>query len=70
VKFPEAKRGFVLQSRRWIVERLNGWMARFRRLAWNYERLRETLAGLHYVAFSILMLQKAAPLFTAVHNTL
>jgi hypothetical protein len=36
-------------------------MARFRRLAWDYERLSKTLKGLHYVAFSILMLHKAAP---------
>ena len=34
-----------------------------RRLARDYERLSETLAGLHYVAFSLLMLHKAAPLF-------
>jgi transposase len=63
VKPPEAKRGFVLLPRRWVVERSFGWMARFRRLARDYERLSETLAGLHYVAFSMLMLRKAAPLF-------
>jgi hypothetical protein len=38
-------------------------MARFRRLARDYERLSETLEGLHYVAFSFLMLHKAAPQF-------
>ena len=63
VKLPEAKRGFVLLPRRWVVERSFGWAARFRRLARDYERLSETLAGLHYVAFSLLMLHKAAPLF-------
>jgi transposase len=63
VKLPEAKRGFVLLPRRWVVERSFGWAARFRRLARDYERLSETLAGLHYVAFSLLMLKKAAPLF-------
>lgn len=63
VKLPEAKRGFVLLPRRWVVERSFGWMARFRRLARDYERLPSTLAGLHYVAFSVLMLHKAAPLF-------
>jgi transposase len=60
---PEAKRGFVLLPRRWVVERSDGGMARFRRLARDYERLGETLEGLHYVAFSILMLEKAAPHF-------
>jgi transposase len=63
VSLPEAKKGFVLLPRRWVVERSYGWMARFRRLARDYERLSETLEGLHYVAFSILMLRKAAPLF-------
>ncbi|HEX2173826.1 MAG TPA: IS5 family transposase, partial [Dehalococcoidia bacterium] len=44
VKLPEAKRGFVLLPRRWVVERSQGWMARFRRLARDYERLPATLA--------------------------
>ena len=65
VKLSEAKRGFVLLPRRWVVERSFGWMARFRRLARDYERLATTLAGLHYVAFGMLMLRNAAP-FLAV----
>jgi transposase len=55
VKLPGAKRGFVLLPRRWVVERSFGWAARFRRLARDYERLPETLAGLHFVAFAMLM---------------
>ena len=62
VKLPEAKKGFVLLPRRWAVERSFGWIARFRRLARDYERLSQTLAGLHFVVFAILMLVKAAPL--------
>jgi HEAT repeat protein len=31
------------------------WMARFRRMARDYERLAETLAGLHFVAFAMPM---------------
>jgi len=57
VKLPEAKKGFVLLPRRWVVERSFAWAARFRRLARDYERLPETLAGLHYLAFAILMLK-------------
>jgi transposase len=64
VKLPEAKRGFVLLPRRWVAERSFGWMARFRRLAKDYERLATTLVGLHFVAFVCLLLQKAAPLLT------
>ena len=62
VKLPEAKRGFVLLPRRWVVERSFGWTARFRRLSRDYERLQETLVGLHFVVFTMLMLAKAAPL--------
>ena len=60
VKLPEAKRGFVLLPRRWVVERSFAWAARFRRLARDYERLPETLAGLHFLAFAILMLKRLA----------
>lgn len=31
------------------------WAARFRRLARDYERLAQTLAGFHYLAFACLM---------------
>ena len=56
IKLPEAKKGFVLLPRRWVAERSFGWLARFRRLARDYERWPETLAGLHFVAFAIVML--------------
>ena len=57
VKHHQAKRGFVLLPRRWVVERSFGWAARFRRLARDYERLSTTLAGYHWLAFAILMLK-------------
>lgn len=60
IKHTEAKRGFVLLPRRWVVERSFAWAARFRRLARDYERLAETLAALHYLAFAILMLGNLA----------
>jgi len=60
VKLPTAKRGFVLLPRRWVIDRRFGWVSRFRRLARYYERLPETLAGLHFVAFVILMLKNVA----------
>jgi transposase len=58
VKLPKAKHGFVLLPRRWVVERGFAWMSRFRRLARDYERLPETLAGLHFLAFAMLMLKR------------
>ena len=61
VKHHEAKHGFVLLPRRWVVERSFAWAARFRRLARDYERLPATLAAYHWLAFVTLML---ATLFT------
>ncbi len=64
VKLPRAKRGFVLLPRRWVVERSFAWMARFRRLAKDYERLPSTLAGLHFAAFACLMLRRLVDLLS------
>lgn len=58
VKLPQAKHGFVLLPRRWVVERSFAWVARFRRLARDYERLPTTVAALHLVAFTCLMLHQ------------
>jgi transposase len=58
VKLPEAKHGFVLLPRRWVVERSFGWTTRFRRLVRDYERLSETLVGMHFIAFAILMARR------------
>jgi transposase len=58
IKLPAAKRGFVLLPRRWVVERSFAWAARFRRLAKDYERLPEVVAGLHFLAFVSLMLHR------------
>jgi transposase len=58
VKLPQAKRGFILMPRRWVVERSFAWMARFRRLARDYERLSQTLAGWHWLCFLTLMLRQ------------
>jgi transposase len=62
VKHLEAKRGFVLLPSRWVAERSFAWKARFRRLAKDYERLPETVRGLHLVAFTCLMLHQLVSL--------
>lgn len=59
VSLPEAKHGFVLLPKRWVVERSFAWASRFRRLAREYERWPTTLVGIHFVVFSILMLPRA-----------
>ena len=58
IKHTQAKRGFVLLPRRWVVERSFGWLGRFRRLARDYERLSTTLAGWHWLAFLSLLLKR------------
>jgi transposase len=58
VTHSEARSGFVLLPRRWVVKRSFGWMNRSRRLAQDYERLPQTLADLRFVAFAMPMLGK------------
>jgi len=64
VKLPEARKGFVLLPRRRVVERSFAWLTRFRRLARDYERLPQTLAGLHFLAFAILLSRRFIELMT------
>ena len=63
VKHTEAKQGFVLLPRRWVVERSFAWAARFRRLASDYERLATTLGAFHFLAFACLMIANLFRLF-------
>jgi len=65
IKLAEAKRDFVLMPRRWVVERSFGWLARFRRLARDYERLPQVVTGLHFIAFACLLLNKSMILFSS-----
>jgi transposase len=60
IKLSEVKKGFVLLPVRWVIERSFGWLARFRRLARDFERLSETLANLHFLAFAMLLLHRFA----------
>ncbi len=62
VTLPEAKRGFVVRPRRWVVERSFGRPARFRRLARDYERTAEVVAGWHWVASTGLVLTRVMEL--------
>lgn len=51
VKQPEAKKGFILFPKRWVVKRNFAWMSCFRRLVCASERTLEVLCGLHFIAF-------------------
>ncbi len=65
VQLEEAKKGFVLLPRRWVVERSFAWATRFRRLVKDYERLPETVKGLHFLAFVCLMVSKLVNLIVS-----
>ena len=58
----------MLLPHRWVVERSFGWAARFQRLARDYKKLPQTLAGLHYVAFAMLMLPHMHDVIGIVHK--
>jgi transposase len=61
VKHPEAKWGFVLLPRRWVVERIFAGTARCRRLTRGDEWLPQTVAGLHVLACACSMLHCLIP---------
>ena len=48
----------MLLPKRWVVERSFAWLARFRRLARDYARLPQTVAGLTVLAFTCLLLSR------------
>ena len=55
------QRGFVVQPRRWVVERTFAWLTAHRRLAKDYEVYAETSETFIYLAMIQFMLQRLAP---------
>ncbi|MEU1287714.1 transposase, partial [Kitasatospora sp. NPDC005856] len=51
-------RGFVVQPRRWVVERSFGWLMNHRRLARDYEALPERSEAMVHVAMIALMTRR------------
>jgi transposase len=52
---------FVVQPRRWVVERTFAWMVRYRRLAVDYEYLPETSEAVVYATMIHRMLRRLQP---------
>ena len=59
VRLSEAKRGFVLLPRRWVVEGSFSKITRFRRLAEAFKRLANAVAGLPLEVFACNMLPQS-----------
>ena len=53
--------GFVVQAKRWIVERTIAWIGRNRRMAKDYEECEETSEAWMYLAMIRLMLRRLCP---------
>src|SRR5262249_59261438 len=53
--------GFVVQHRRWVVERTFGWLVCFRRLSKDYERSPRVSETMVYAAMIHLMVRRLRP---------
>lgn len=60
VRRSDDTKGFVVQPRRWVVERTFSWFGRNRRLAKDYENLADTLAAFVAIASIRLALRRLA----------
>ena len=61
VKRPEGTKGFVVQPKRWIVERTFGWLNGYRRLSKDYEATTQSSETMIYLAMIDLMVARLAP---------
>lgn len=61
VKRAEGMKGFVVQPKRWIVERTFGWLNGYRRLSKDYEATTQSSETMIYLAMIDLMLARLAP---------
>jgi putative transposase len=57
---PVGQKGFVVQQKRWVVERTFAWFSRFRRLNREYELLPQTSEAFFYVGMIQILLKRLA----------
>ena len=55
---PPNQKGFIVQKRRWVVERSLGWIGRNRRLARDYERLASTALAFIFLAAACVLMKR------------
>ena len=62
VKRKDPKDGFQILLRRWLVERVSGWMTRWRRLMCNYEKRLNIAEAMIHVALAPLSPSAGLPI--------
>jgi putative transposase len=60
VSAPKGSKGFILQHRRWVVERTFAWLGNYRRLAKDYEQLNSSSESFIYMASCDWMMKRLA----------
>lgn len=58
VKRDEGQVGFVVQPKRWVVERTFAWLGRYRRLSKDYEHCTKSSEAMIYLASIDIMLKR------------
>ena len=58
---PPNQRGFIVQKRRWVVERTIAWIGRNRRLAKDYERQPSTALAFIFLAAAWILMKRLRP---------
>jgi putative transposase len=61
VSRPPGTKGFTRLPKRWVVERTNAWVGRYRRNSKDYERRTDSSESMIYVSSINLMLRRLAP---------
>jgi hypothetical protein len=69
-RLPEAREGFVLLPRRWVVEGHCAWTGQCYGLARDDEQLANTLASMHVMAFGTLLLTWVVEFIFNMYHTL
>ena len=60
VSSPKGSKGFVLQHRRWVVERTFAWLGNYRRLARDFEQRHDSSESFIYMASADIILKRLA----------
>ena len=58
---PPNQRGFIVQKRRWVVERSLGWIGRNRRLSRDYERSASSALAYIFLAAACVLMKRIRP---------